>query len=112
MKRMWTTLLKWKSITIYHFIDFRDINILQIRVQLSDIFKASYTNIKAAGSMIIDFNIEIVYLVKADTITAFIPFCQENTVCGKYLCLRHSVHKIEIPYIHKAVFCVLAPVSV
>jgi hypothetical protein len=109
---MWTTLLRWKSITVYHFINVRDINILQIRVQLSDIFEAANTYIKAAGPMIVDFNIEIVYLVKADTKTAFVPFCQENTVCGKYLCLGHSVHKIEIPYIHKAVFCVLAPGSV
>jgi hypothetical protein len=109
---MGMTLLRWRSNTVYHFIDFRDINIRQIRANLSYVLKAAYTNIKAAGFMIIDFDIEIVNLVKADTKTAFIPFCQENTVCSEYLRLGHSVHKIEIPYIHKAVFCVLAPGSV
>jgi hypothetical protein len=101
-----------KSNTVYHFVDFRYVDILQIRAKFTGIFEASYTYVKTAGLVIVDFNIKIVYLIKADTKTAFVPFCQKNTICSEHLRLGHSVHKIEIPYIHKAVFYVLAPVTV
>jgi hypothetical protein len=61
--------------------------------------------------MIINLNIEIVHLVKADPKTSIIPFRQENAVAGQNLGLGHSVHKIEIPYIHKQVLYVVVPVS-
>jgi DNA topoisomerase I len=38
------------------------------------------------------------------------PFGQENPVAGQYLGLGHTIHKIEIPYIHKQVLYVVVPV--
>jgi hypothetical protein len=61
--------------------------------------------------MIIDLNVKIIHLVKADPETTIIAFSQKNPVAGQYLGLGHAVHKIEIPYIHKAVLCVVVPVS-
>jgi hypothetical protein len=39
------------------------------------------------------------------------PFSQKNPVAGQHLCLGHTIHKIEIPYIHKQVLYVVVPVS-
>jgi hypothetical protein len=61
--------------------------------------------------MIINLNIKIVHLIKADPKTSVIPFGQENPIAGQYFGLGHTVHKIEIPYIHKEVLYVVVPVS-
>jgi hypothetical protein len=97
--------------TVDQFIDFRDINILQVRIEFADIFKAPYADVEAACLVIVNFYIEVIHLIKAYSKATVIPFCQKNPIGRKYLGLRHSVHKIKIPYIHKAVFCVLVPGS-
>ena len=61
--------------------------------------------------MIINLNIKIVYLVKAYAETSIISFRQEHTVAGQHFCFGHTIHKIEIPYIHNEILCVLVPVS-
>ena len=61
--------------------------------------------------MIINLNIKIVYLVKADPEASVVSFRQENPVAGQDLRLGHAVHKIEIPYIHNEVLYVVVPVS-
>jgi hypothetical protein len=61
--------------------------------------------------MIINLYIKIIYLVKADPKAPVIPFCQENTLAGKYLCFAHTIHKIEIFYTHKADLYVVVAVS-
>jgi hypothetical protein len=97
--------------TVDQFIDFRDINILQIRIEFTHVFKASYAYIEAACLVIVNLNIEVIHLIKAYSKATVIPFCQKNPIGRKYLGLGHSVHKIKIPYIHKAIFCVLVPGS-
>ncbi len=61
--------------------------------------------------MIINLYVKIVYLVQADPKASVIPIRKENTVAGEYLGLGHTIHKIEIPYIHKEVLYVVVPVS-
>lgn len=60
--------------------------------------------------MIINLNIKIVYLVKADPKASIVSFSQENPVAGQHFSLGHTIHKIEIPYIHKDVLYVVVQV--
>jgi hypothetical protein len=60
--------------------------------------------------MIINLNVKIVYLVKADPKASIVSFREENPVAGQHFGLGHTIHKIEISYIHKEVLYVVVQV--
>src|SRR5664279_159409 len=58
----------WQSVkTADHLIYFGDVNFLQIRKQIRNFRKAPDTDIEITRLMIIDFHIEVLYLVEIYT---------------------------------------------
>jgi hypothetical protein len=99
------------SNAIDELINLGDINILQIRIKLAYVFKTSDAYVETACFMVVNFNVKVIHLIKAYTKAPVTPLGKKNSVGCKYLGFSHSIHKIEFPYIHKAVFCVLVPGS-
>ena len=62
--------------------------------------------------MVINLYVKIIYLIKTYAETAVIPFCQKDPIVGEDFGLCHTVHKIEIPYIHKEVLSVLTRIMI